>query len=374
MATVSLVLPTHCHVKRRDNYQDVYFIIHKDVRPEGWPATIFVGRIGRESPHDIITKGNQINVDYENFAANRSGQQRIDQLLGTFPHIVRLYKESPFFLDLGMQSRETYTYSLERILEWSEENDHPHIKFFTVAVASKFLQKFDHAPFAQRSYKKVLSRLCTIAVQEGFLQGNPMRDVVLRRKPKSGRQIRLWTDEKMLQFAKEADGLGFPSMADILYVGCDLSQRLSDILPMEQHVDYVDGVFYFLQNKTGVQVNIPATRFIKERLARIPKDQKYLFAKDGTDAPWKRTDFNYRFRFIADRCGLQGFIFQQGRHSAINKLKQAGCTAELISPVTGHGIKSTANMIDKHYGVDRDEQLAHQAIQKLEEARDAKRT
>ena len=369
MATLDIKLPPYTQIKYRNGYADVYFTIHPDYRPTGWKATYHLGRTDRDAPEAISERAREC---YDELMLYRGeGICRITSkvLKGTLPDVIAKYRASYFYTDLRRTTSRNYDYYIQAIEAWSLEMEHPHVSELTVPILAKYLNSIPSHD-KQRRMRTVFKVLLRTAVLEGYIPINPVNEDLKLRKPKvERRKIVLWTDEEVDRFIAKADAMGWSSMGTAVLIGYETSQRQGDVLSLEKPRDYDGGRFVVQQSKTGKEVRIPATQRLQERLAALPDDQRLLVVYEATNRPYARPTFAEVFRKVTKEAGLPNHIFQQLRHSAIANLQRAGNTIPEIAAVTGHNRSTVTKMLDCHYGIDRDEEMAANAIERLEKYR-----
>jgi len=126
-------------------------------------------------------------------------------------------------------------------------------------------------------------------------------------------------------------------------------QRRGDVCAMEW-TDYneVTGKIFVVQEKTGTKVWVPAHRRLREHLATMPRESKFIMtaAHGGKFKPTSVTN-----RIIEITRDDLGFLDPDGdsysphglRHAAGAALAQAGCTVPQIMSVLGHLTEKQAN-------------------------------
>lgn len=372
MAKIDCHLPPHCQVRLRRAYADVYFAVHPKNRPSGWPATINLGRTDRMSVQEIMQKAQEVFHEFEEFRAKAAGVC-LNGRAGSLPDIILRYKNGPLWTDLSARTRKDYAFYLEELRQWSGKNNHPNIAHLSPPVVVRYLNGFEDTPVKQARMRSILRILCSVAVMEGFLSRNPIDgNIRLKRRAKKKRPITLWSQNEMDSFIAAAEQAGFGSIGTAALIAFETGQRRGDVLKLQKPRDYKDGRFIFSQNKTGKTVSIRTTAQLCARLDALPDDQLMLVRHENTGRAWQESVFCHKFREIADTAGLKQHIFMHLRHSAVANLERAGNTIPLIASVTGHSRQTVQEILDRHYGVDRDEEMADQAISNLEEYRQRK--
>lgn len=365
MGKFNIELPPHAQAYNRGKYFDIYFIVKKRIRPEGWKPSIKIGRSDQMSTHDIIDKANRIYDEFLRFKAASHGIQ-VDYKTGTIPHVIRIYKTSDYFAKLSMRTREDYERMLRIIDQWSAKNGHPHIRTMTRKNVFKFLDSFRDQPRKQKYVRSVLSVLMNAALREDLIDQNIVNDIKLSYKKVEKKKLILWDDQAIEAFFKTADQMGFISIGRALVFAYETGQRRGDVLRMQQPRDYNNGILKFRQSKTGQLVNIPTTDYLKSVLGKVPRSQLLLFACEYTGKKWKEDSFAHKFREIAIMAGLKKHEFRFTRHTAVLRLARSGCTKTEIASITGHSLASIEHLLANHYLETKDPVQAENAIIKLE--------
>ena len=370
MAKLDIRLPPHCQIKQRNGYADVYFIVHRDYRPKGWKPTYHLGRTDRVPSETIWERAHEY---YEELIHCRgqalTAPPRVVNMEGTLPDVIQKYRKSHYYQDLAETTRQGYDWYMKVIEDWSSRNEHPHVSELTKPVLVKYLDRIESHD-KQRRMRTLFKVLLRTAVLEGYIPNNPVNeDLKLRRRKVERRKIVLWTDDDVLRLMDKADETGRSSIGTAVLIGYETSQRQKDVLSMEQPRDYREGRFVYQQSKTGQKVRLPATTWLRERLDALPDDQCRLVVNEINNGPYARPTFHQEFRKIADKAGLPNHIFHQLRHSTVVNLERAGNSIPEIAAVTGHSRKTVTKMIDEYYGIDRDEEMATNAIERLEKYR-----
>lgn len=372
MVKLELNLPPHCQVKKRPGgYSDVYFMPHPKDRAEGWKPSIKLGRTDVNSIEEINKEAKRVHDEYLAHQGLIEKQDVPEKRVGTLPYVIIKYQESRFFTDIAERTRKDYRYYLGYILEWSERVGHPHIKYLTAKAIVQQLNKFEDRPVSQKRFKTVLSMLYKVAIREGLVETNIAATIDLFRRKQKKRELVIWEEEHVDAFLKAAEASGQPSVGRALIMALETAQRRGDVLKMQKPRDYdpATGRLKFKQSKTGKFVHIKATRRLKAVLDEIPTSQLPLFLNERTGKPWNGDVFNHKFREIADMAGLTNHIFMHTRHSAILYLNRAGVDVRGIASITGHSLKTVHKMLENHYLETRDQEVADQAIETLENYR-----
>lgn len=358
-----LGLPPHCKIKKRNGYADVYFLVDARYRPKDWEATIHLGRTDRTPAEKIIEKAKRV---YEEYSRVTEAQMLgFDPSIkeGGFQDIIKKYKASLYWTELAPRTKRDYEYFLADIRDWSVRAGDPHIKHLTPKSIVKWLNKWDETPRRQKYAKALMTILYSSAIREGFIDRNIAKEITLRKRKSQKEPIIIWEYEDVENFIKHADASGFPSVGTAVLIAFETGQRPGDVLSSQRGKNYSNGRFLFKQSKTGKEVALHASEALRRRIDKGTGIM--LLLNEYSGKPWTDTAFSKRFREIADGCGLEKHKFKQIRHSVVLHLERAGSNSSGIASVTGHSRKTVQDMIENHYGVDRDEKMAQEAVANL---------
>lgn len=359
-------LPPNVQIRRRSGHVEYYFIIHPRTRPQGWPATIKLGRLP-ETPVEDITRA--AYRAYNDYVLLKTGMtSKIPE--GSLWDCCEKYEKSGYFLDLSRATQKDYSDYLRLLRDWSKEKKNPHVKHIEPKHIVTWLNRFHDTPVKQKRAKTVLSIVMGQAMRDGFINANPCRDIKLRKRKTDKRKITIWTDADVDLLIRSADDMGWPSVGIAVLIAYETGQRQGDVLNMQKPRDYCDGRFIFKQSKTGASMNLRATKRLKARLMDLPDEHLMLVTHDTTGQKWRADTFTHKFRDIADAAGLKNHIFMHLRHSAVLNLESAGCTAGQIAHITGHSLGNVMNILETYRT--RSTEVADAAILRLENYRKSK--
>ncbi len=372
MANLKTKLPPHCQVKKRKDYCDVYFMPHPKDRPDKWPATVHLGRIGKTPADQIIKRADGTYDDYVAFKFRH--ETGIDTRIkpGSFPDIIKRYKDSIFWTSLSERTKSDYRAYLNKINEWSFKAGHPHIsKLTTKSLYAWITTNWKEAYRRQKYARTILVILYNAAIREGYIETNLAENIVLKSvKRKEKKKIHIWSQEDIDAFVKEADARGLHSIGSIVLTGIETAQRQADVIKMRHNVDFADGKLRYIQQKTGKEVHFNATKKLATRYRKFhPANQMFLFINENTKRPWKYRSLAQNIREICDHIGLYEYVYAHLRHSQVYYLYENELSTNIISAMTGHSMKTVDSMLDRHYLEVRNEELANRGVAKIDKVR-----
>ena len=184
---------------------------------------------------------------------------------------------------------------------------------------------------------KVLRKIWFVGKRHGKVQFNPFERMGL--KGLSSRVI-MWEPEQVDAFIAKADEMGLKSIGTIVLLAYHMCQRPGDMRQLRWQ-DYKDGVFDFIQEKTQVHVEIPASDMLKERVAlhfaaQVSPDQ-VIVQCETTGKGYDRYLYSKYARQIRDSIGLPSYLqVRDLRRTGATEMAEAGATEDELRAVTGH--------------------------------------
>lgn len=251
---------------------------------------------------------------------------------GTFDRLCVEYYQSPEYRALNPDTRYRRRLTLDPIREVAGELPARKLKPKHIrAMRDKKAEK----PHAANGLLKALRQLFSFAVEYGYMDANPARDVKLLKVRSGG--YHTWTIEEIEQFEKRFPLGTQPRLAlDLmLYTGA----RRDDAFTLgRQHMR--DGRLVFTPKKTaetkGTRVSIPVHPFLLASInATKIGNLTFLTKKNGQ--PWgSRESFGNRFKQWCQEAGLPHCSAHGLRKAASVMLVEAGCSSAQATAITGH--------------------------------------
>jgi integrase len=272
-------------------------------------------------------------------------------VLGSFGELVQKFIASPEFQSTTAQTKADRMRLLNALpAMW---RDLPAKRLSRAAVL-EYRDTHKENPGTGNYAVRVLRRLCSFAIDRGYMTTNP---AARPGRLKVNNPHRAWSDVAVTKFREACTDpmarLGFE-------IGLATGQRLGDVLKMTR-ADYDGQTVACVQNKTGVKVRVPAHSELKPWLDSV--GDRFLFLTTRTGKQFTRFSFGKIFRAQVLKAGLDGLNFHGLRKTATVRLAEAGCTDTEIQAVTGH---KTASMV-AHYRAEADKtKAAVVAMRKLE--------
>jgi len=202
---------------------------------------------------------------------------------------------------------------------------------------------------------EVLRHLLYWALDEGFLEANPLARIRLprpRRKPRSIPSVE--EEDKLLAAAS-------PHLREIAIASLDTGMRRGEILTQRaEHIDFNRGILQVTHSKTagGEAREIPLTRRFKELLSSKKQVEGLVFTFKGKPIQRIKTAWKATIR----RAGIRYFRFQDLRHTFNTRLMEAGVVQDVRKALMGHSSGEEVNSLYTHVELP----VKREAIRKLE--------
>lgn len=248
------------------------------------------------------------------------------------------YYKSPSFKRLSAGTKANYRRHCEAIREKNGTRD---VRLFRRKHALAVRDQLQDTWSKANERVAVLSILCKHAVDLEWIERNPVVDV-----PKlKGGEYEAWPDAKLTAFESAAGERSTARTAYELAIGT--GQRIGDFIAM-QWADFDGEYMAVVQEKTGAKIWIYCPARLREYLASLSTQGRYIMARNLTQPLGKRAvqkaveDVR---EIIGAKSGDDRLVIHGWRYTAARQLAEAGCSDAEIQSVTGH---KTLAMVQKY--------------------------
>lgn len=181
----------------------------------------------------------------------------------------------------------------------------------------------------------VLGRILTMAVDEEYLESNPIRRV--KKFKVDNARIRFLTTEEEARLMEALAER--PQTRQIVTLALYTGMRRGEIFNLKwKDVDFSRDLLILKQTKTSKDRTIPMCSQVRQLLWELrPEDAKPdhpVFISEKTGG--KLTDIKHSFTSACRKAGIEDFHFHDLRHSAGTRLAEAGVHAVVIAEILGH--------------------------------------
>jgi len=273
----------------------------------------------------------------------------------SFADLIRVWMASARFKQLRPSTQKTYRRILYRMQKegWAA---HP-VADFRQAHIRKFVANLGDRPSAANHWLKLFRLLFDHAIEDGWCEVNPAKDVKRLREKAEG--VESWTDEQIERFEAHWPVGSQPrrALSLLLYTG----QRRSDVVRMGS-VHVRGDLIEVQQQKTGARLLIPIHPFLNVEIAAAPEGGTFLQTPNGK--AYTPNGFYMRFKDWREAAGLPDGLSPHGlRKAAARRLAEAGCSTHQIAAITGH---ATLSEVQRYTRAVDQEKLAREAMRRME--------
>lgn len=182
---------------------------------------------------------------------------------------------------------------------------------------------------------EVLSKVFSMAMDNGIIESNPVRKVKkLRLDNMRKRYLTVEEEQRLLDALSSKRAYLKP----LVFLAIHTGMCRGELLNLKwQNVDFVRGLIYVTNTKTGYDRDVPMNSLVKEILLELQRQNdgfEHVFANPATGVNVK--DIKNGFRAACREAGIQDFRFHDLRHTTGTRLADAGTDAFAIAEVLGH--------------------------------------
>ncbi|HEY8227438.1 MAG TPA: site-specific integrase [Pyrinomonadaceae bacterium] len=202
-------------------------------------------------------------------------------------------------------------------------------------LKTKTLHKRDRSPATVNRELQVLSKVFSMAYDNGLVETNPMRRVhKLREAPARERYL---TDEEEKRLFAVLVGRR-THLRPIVVVALQTGMRQGEILGLKwEHVDFNQKAIYIAHTKSGRPRRIPMSKPLLVELEALKQDASstehvFSYARTGL----KLTTFRHAWEGACKAAKIQGVRFHDLRHTFATRLRAKGVHEMDIMTLLGH--------------------------------------
>lgn len=187
-----------------------------------------------------------------------------------------------------------------------------------------------------------------------------------RRRHSADRSAIIYTDEEISRLLEK----GNLQIGTGVLIASETALRISDVLHL-RWTDYDGDTIKLVygkqrEGKPKKALTIPCTSRLKEHLDAMDRRGSTVLTTP-TGKRWDRHNFSNGFRSLCRDLSIDGKHFHDLRGTAITRFAELGLTAEQISSVTGHSLKTINDILQRYLA--RTATMARAVIQRVDESR-----
>jgi excisionase family DNA binding protein len=221
----------------------------------------------------------------------------------------------------------------ETLVKYFKDTELSKIAPSTIQRFMAWRQKEGNSKSTVNRYLALLKKMLNIAIEEGYLEHNPVTKIKFFSEKDNLKERILSEDEEKRLIKASSDHL-----KSIITVALHTGMRLGEILNLEwDQVDFQALSICVEKTKSGRSRTIPINPLLFEELKklRIENGQSpYVFPNPDTGKPI--TTVKRSFTGACRRAGIEGLRFHDLRHTFGSRLVQRGADIETVRSLLGH--------------------------------------
>lgn len=251
------------------------------------------------------------------------------------------------FVTWARENKRSYKDDEQRAAKLKEFFGPRAIRDITPMLIEKFkseLRKSDSrlkrlfSPSTVNRYLQVLSRILSMAYENGIVDSNPMSRVKRLREPKPRqRYLNQYASDEEERLMKALAGYGEHVVA-LAELDLEVGMRLGELLEARwAEVDEANQLISVIKTKNDKPRLIPLTAralAILKRLRQDAPDEELIF--DSTRTGRKRRQLMVCFERAVEASGIGNFHFHDLRHTFATRLRAANVHEYDIADLLGH--------------------------------------
>jgi len=251
------------------------------------------------------------------------------------------------FVPWARENKRSHKDDEQRAAKLKEFFGHRAIRDITPMLIEKFkseLRKSDSSlkrlfsPSTVNRYLQVLSRILSMAYENGIVDSNPMSRVKRLREPEPRqRYLNQYAGDEEERLMKALTGYGEHVVA-LAELDLEVGMRLGELLKARwAEVDEANQFISVIKTKNDKPRFIPLTKRalgILKRLRQDAPDEELIF--DPTRTGRKRRQMMVCFERAVEASGISDFHFHDLRHTFATRLRAANVHEYDIADLLGH--------------------------------------
>jgi len=208
-------------------------------------------------------------------------------------------------------------------------------RYKQLRLKTKTLHKRERSPATVNRELQVLSKVFSMAYDNGLVETNPMRRVhKLREAPARERYL---TDDEEKRLFEILVGRR-AHIRPIVVVALQTGMRQGEILGMKwENVDFEQKTIYVAHTKTGRPRKLPMSKPVEVELRSLKQDassEEHVFSYARTGL--KLTTFRHAWEGACTAAKISGLRFHDLRHTFATRLRAKGVHEMDIMSLLGH--------------------------------------
>ncbi len=241
-----------------------------------------------------------------------------------------------FLDDYMMTVRRNFrpdVYRLQKLCDYLEDVDLRTITPMTIERFRKSKLIEGRTKLTCNRYLQLLKRMFSVAIEEGYVEENPVQKVKLYSE-KDTQKERILTEAEEERLMENCSDY----LKSIITVALNTGMRRAEILNLQwNQVDFKARRIKVERTKSGRVRFIPMNEVLFNELSRQRSESgqsPYVFTNPETGKQY--IDMKTGFKGALRRAGIEGLRFHDLRHTFASRLVEKGADIETVRDLLGH--------------------------------------
>ena len=241
-----------------------------------------------------------------------------------------------FLDDYMMTVRRNFrpdVYRLQKLCDYFEDVDLRTITPMTIERFRKSKLIEGRTKLTCNRYLQLLKRMFSVAIEEGYVEENPVQKVKLYSE-KDTQKERILTEAEEERLMKNCSDY----LKSIITVALNTGMRRAEILNLQwNQLDFKATRIKVERTKSGRVRFIPMNEVLFNELSRQRSESgqtPYVFTNPETGKQY--IDMKTGFKGALRRAGIEGLRFHDLRHTFASRLIEKGADIETVRDLLGH--------------------------------------
>lgn len=273
-----------------------------------------------------------------------------------------------YLKDYIMLTRRNFQSDVYRLKKLTDCFQDTKLRAITPLMVERFRAsrlKAGNTKSTTNRYLALLKRMFNIAVEEGYLEENPVKKVKLYSE-KDNLKERILTEQEERKLMEASS----KHLKSILIVALNTGMRLGEILSLQwSQIDFNTRRISVENTKSGktrfAEVNTPLLGELLELRSRDSRGP-YLFFNPKTGKPLSTV--KTAFKASCRRAGIEGLRFHDLRHTFATRLVKKGIDLITVKALLGH---STVKITERYTHSDQERKRKAVELLSLREKQDS---
>ncbi len=241
-----------------------------------------------------------------------------------------------YLKDYAMVVKKSWKTDQSRMILLKDYFNNTELRKINQSAIRKFIASREKSGNTQSTinrYMALLRKMFNYAIEEGYLEKNPM-DQIKSFSEKDNLKERILTEDEEVRLMEESS----PHLKSIIVIALNTGMRLGKILNLRW--DQIDMDYQTIKvdnTKNGRSRTIPVNDTLHKEIDKLKNrknNKPFVFFNEDTGKPL--TTVKTAFKAACRRAGIEGLRMHDLRHTFGSRLIQRGADIETVRSLMGH--------------------------------------